>query len=476
MRNKLFAAVFCGIILLVMLSAPLKHILTSFDIINFKNVGNIIEADKVYEEGSFGAPLFNGIEEIKRTINDTYTNYIPFYVDITAMASKFQQNLNRPVTSFLMNEGNRIMSGQVIQTAELNKAADNTEASSESAPQQEETAQEVKKAFTPEYKAVYLDGNGSHRYYEIKAVEEENGQEMKFLVRIPARENDSLRNEMDEQLRMLNGFAKACPDVNLYVFPVTCFEDTLLCTKILPSESKNELFTEFFTRLDTSIQYDYVRVDSAADKYNKYFRTDHHWNAYGYTEAYDRIFDMLAENYPELNEQKRPYQIHSFNKVSFYGSNACAIANYSYMDEYAVADFSLPAHKFEIETNVPYGSSSTLEENLAKYYNGTYNKAETFNHYIEFYRIARKIEYPQNSTGRNLLLIGDSYSPPLTEALASYFDITYVRYVDSNSGLSDIDYKNYIERYGITDVIMLEMSDRVIYNYYGDSLKGINVD
>jgi len=35
-------------------------------------------------------------------------------------------------------------------------------------------------------------------------------------------------------------------------------------------------------------------------------------------------------------------------------------------------------------------------------------------------------------------------------------------------------YEDIIDRYGITDVLMLEISDRVCYDYYGDSLKGIN--
>jgi hypothetical protein len=39
--------------------------------------------------------------------------------------------------------------------------------------------------------------------------------------------------------------------------------------------------------------------------------------------------------------------------------------------------------------------------------------------------------------------------------------------------LSNIKYEELIDQYGITDVLMLEMSDRVIYNYYDDSLLGL---
>ncbi len=108
LRNRIFVCIFCGIILLIMLGAPLKLILTNAGVVTTANVGNVIEVEKYYEEGSFGASLFNWIEERKRDINDIYINYIPFYVGITTAANEFTFKLNQPVTTFLMNRGNEI--------------------------------------------------------------------------------------------------------------------------------------------------------------------------------------------------------------------------------------------------------------------------------------------------------------------------------------------------------------------------------
>ena len=91
---------------------------------------------------------------------------------------------------------------------------------------------------------------------------------------------------------------------------------------------------------------------------------------------------------------------------------------------------------------------------------------------MNFYRIAETIEYPENSTGRNLLFIGDSFSTCVAEAIASHFDKTYVRYVDSTTP-EDINYSDYINENGITDVVILEMSSRAVLNLYGDALNGI---
>ena len=92
---------------------------------------------------------------------------------------------------------------------------------------------------------------------------------------------------------------------------------------------------------------------------------------------------------------------------------------------------------------------------------------------MNFSPIVKEVTYPQNSTGRNLLIIGDSYALPLLEVVASHFDKTYIRYVDANKSLTDVKYEDLIDEYGITDVLYLEMSDRIIYDYYSDSLKGL---
>ena len=498
MRNKVFTAILCGFVLLVTLGAPLKLLLTDAGIVTTANVGNVIEVEKVYEEGTFGAPLFNRIEELKRDITDVYTNYIPFYVGITTAANDFTSGLNQPVTGFLMDRGNRILLESRAKaetpapaepapagpapavTAEADPGAE-TEAPAGTSPEetaapqpQPEPEPEAVTLFQPEYSAVYLQGDSSHRYYEITAKTAEDAEPIDFYVRIPAKDNDALRGPMEEQLSKINAFASSDPSVHWYVFPVTCFEDTALCDEILPSESKRELFEEFRSRLDPVIQFDCVEINTVEDKNNKYFRTDHHWNVYGYTEAYRRITAMMQKNYGDI-ELYEP-EIRTYDEVEFYGSNALAVSSYKISDTFAVAVFPLAEHTVVREDKVGYGGTETLEQSLRRYETGKYEKSKSYAHYIQFQMICREVTYPGNNTGRNLLIIGDSYSPPLHEVLASYFDHTYIRYVDSNDGLSMTSYKKLIKDYDITDVLLLEMSDRVIYDYYGDSLKGITVN
>ncbi len=481
MRNKIFIGVFSGFLLLVMLGAPVKMALTNAGLIESDNVGNIIEVDKFYEGESLYAKIFNGIEEGKRLINDVYTNYIPFYVEITSAASTFRTNVNQPITTYLMNKGNEILLKQREDAAKnpveidppvTDAPSTETDASGETVATTESVV--TAPPFDPIYNATYLKGDSRHRYYEIKAQESADEPMADFFVRIPALTNEQLRPNMESQIKKINDFQNRRPDVNWYVFPVTCFEDTELCDMLLPSESKRELFLEFFTKLDERVQYDYIDINTFAEKDRMYFKTDHHWNVYGYTEGYRLMAELFKENYSDI-EVMTP-DIYTYdNKITIQGSNARATANYSITNDYFhVADFHLPTHNLTIENGVSYGGREDPETRYKRYADGKYNTERTYDHYIEFFRIAEKIVYPENNTGRNLLIICDSYSPPLQEALASHFDTTIVRYVDSNPSLEVVKYEDLIDDNNITDVLLFEMSDRVIYDYYNGSLLNIN--
>ena len=462
MRNKIFATVFFLFILAVMVSAPMKLWLTNAGVIETENVGNVIEVEKVYKAGTFGASLLNAIEEMKRSINDTYTNYIPFYVDITSVAESLTQSLNKPVTSLLLDWGNQLLMGGGEQGDQPGTTP--------SAPTTGPTA--PTQPFTPKINAYFLKSKSRHRYYETIARTGANDPVIDFYIRVPDEDATDLQPTMLSQAAAINDFAARRPDVNWYVFPVTCFEDTAICEQVLPAESKYKLFTEFFTKLSSSVLYDYIKIDDIKVKNELYYKTDHHWNVYGYTEGYRLITEMFKKNYPDI--QARTPVIYTFdNKVPVFGSNALAVASYKMYDYFHVADFSLPEHTYVKETGVSYGGKESIQQSLERYKNGNYNTSTSYNHYINFCPIVKEVTYPQNKTGRNLLIIGDSYSLPLLEVLASHFDKTYIRYVDSNKELSDIQYEQLIDQYGITDVLMLEMSDRVIYDYYHDSLKGL---
>lgn len=465
MRNKIFATIFCLFILLVMIGAPLNLALTKAGVIPSENVGNVIEVEKVYEDGEFGAAVLNAIEEFKRDVNDTYINYIPFYVDVTSAAKGIQRTLNNPVTTYLLNEGNRI-------TLEQKENNDNDQ-TQDTTVLEDITTEPAEPDFEPIYSATYLDDDIFYRYYKLSVQEAEDEEPTELFLRFPGKDESELFDGMEAQATRINELAARVPEVNWYVFPVTCFEDSIMCEELLPTESKYDVFTQFAEKLDDSIQYDCVEMKTYSDKLTKYYHTDHHWNVYGYTEGYRRIATMMKENYPDI-ELKEP-EIYNFDdQVTMYGSIALALSDYTMYDLFAAADYSLPKHQAIRESGVSYSGKNTIERSFLIYNKGIHNTERGYNHYMQFYMISREITYPENNTGRNLLIIGDSYSPPLLEVLASHFDKTYVRYVDGNSELQDIVYEDYIAEHGITDVVMLQLSSRVYCDYFEDSLNKIH--
>ncbi len=442
MRNKLFVSVFGIFLVAVMLAAPIKRVLCAAGVIVNENVGNIIEVEKEYDKNAFGASVLNGVESVKRELTDIYTNYIPFYVDITSFAGKFTQTVNNPISSLLLDWGNK-----------------------------DAVMEEVPK-FEAVMSATYLKNNKKHRYYQIDAQTEINGETESFYIRVPLTNARALKSKSEKMAAAFNKFAQESPEVNWYIYASTSFEDTALCDAVLPNESKRELFNSFFEKLSPAYKRGWVQVDSVEDKLNKYFKTDHHWNAYGYTEAYRSLVEMFKENYSDITV--REPKIVTFPSVQYRGSNSTAIGRFDLYDEFAVATYDLPEHNCVIEDGVSYNSKISIETNMEAYLAGNHNTGRSYSHYMAFQPILKEVAYPENNTGRNLLLIGDSYSPPLMEPLASYFDKTYIRYIDTNPDLPDIDLDEYIKEYNITDVVFVEMDCRIVYDYYGDALNGLN--
>ena len=87
------------------------------------------------------------------------------------------------------------------------------------------------------------------------------------------------------------------------------------------------------------------------------------------------------------------------------------------------------------------------------------------NVYAVFFPEVYTVEYPENRTGRNLLVIGDSYTQGFVELLGSAFDTTVAYYYTHYAGMN---YREVIEEYNITDVLFEQFSDRILFDLYGD--------
>ncbi len=320
------------------------------------------------------------------------------------------------------------------------------------------------------YSAVLKTTDNIFRHYEITATFPD-GTKKTTYTRVVKLNRDQMYDNMLDTAELVNALVEKDRSVNWYFSFATNLEATALGQKILPEESTLYIYEDFLANLDSSVSVNSVLVNSFTDYYDKFYITDHHWNHHGSEEAYLGFVKMLIENYPDVKPLDAT-EICEFDGVRFYGSLALALANYKYSDTFGYYNRDLPEHSVVIDNAIKYGSRVDIPQNLATYRRGEYSTKRGYNHYTSFYRVCEKITYPENNTGRNLLIIGDSYSLPLLELVASHFDNTYIRYEDRSwsSMPPDLFYEEFIEERGITDVLVIEEMARCVMEGYGTSL------
>lgn len=317
------------------------------------------------------------------------------------------------------------------------------------------------------YSASLKTTDNIFRHYSITA-KAPDGVERTTYARIVKLDRETLYNNMLDTVKLVNAMVEKDRNVNWYFSFATNIEATEIGTQIMPQESTYHIYKDFLEKVDPSVKVSAVAVNSFSDYFDKFYITDHHWNHHGSEEAYLGIVRMLRENYPEITPIEVE-EVYEFEDVKFFGSLARAHANYGVWDTYGVYYRLLPTHSLTRDRDISYGSSKTQSVNLEKYKNGEFSTASGYNHYTEFYRVAKKISYGENNTGRNLLLIGDSYSLPLLEVVSAHFDNTFVRYEDRSwkKMPEELIYEDFIEENDITDVIVIEEMAKSIMQGYG---------
>ena len=107
-KNKLFFAFVLIFFLGLAIASPILNILMTLGVIPYENSGNIIEVDKVYEEDFPLSGVLNGFEEGKRIVRDTYTNHLPFYLEMSAFTKDIQRKINHPVNQYFSDKSDEI--------------------------------------------------------------------------------------------------------------------------------------------------------------------------------------------------------------------------------------------------------------------------------------------------------------------------------------------------------------------------------
>lgn len=206
---------------------------------------------------------------------------------------------------------------------------------------------------------------------------------------------------------------------------------------------KNEKSLDFVKILSDGLQGNYkiasLEVNSYEDYKNLFSQTDHHWDYRGVQAGLEGISKLLGF--------KTPTPTGTFTSPEYsYGSAAKSTKSYNNQEPFTVYLYDIPPHKTII--NGEAGKYSRLDKLVNHEY--TYNLDTNFYWFYGDNNGEIIFDFDQPSKD-NLLILSNSFSNPLNEVIAQYFNKTFV-----------LDLRNYKKDLGKDFILSTYLKDHKI--------------
>lgn len=269
-------------------------------------------------------------------------------------------------------------------------------------------------------------------------------------------------NERIENYRQVIG---NYPDIHFYIFYLErmTFAPYNPAADHFPGSDKRSSFNYFLENKPENLGVSALLLDNYQEFKERFFRTDHHWNARGAWEGYQRIYDMLAENYAEISPKLQLEEFRTIEGVEFCGSYARRTLVPCEPEPFEVALVDLPPYRSFIDgQEQPVGHRT-------EYLAGVFERELYTSHYAQYYGFVEdQITFEfDNGSDRNLLIIGNSYTQAVQLFIASHYHQTHiVNFRES----SDFNLGEFLEAHEIDDILIL--GDILTYGRAEWALKG----
>ncbi len=473
MKPKTFVTVVSVFVLILTVCCPALKLAETFGWIEVPKMGNVIEPEREWDNA-----LLDVSERFKAGAGDVYINYLPGYAHVVTALQTAEAGLNRPFNA-LLSSGLKTGSGKNADTLSADVPAGGAAPESEPEPVPETVPSEPGEGPGPEsppqneaeepaaesephvvsFEANFLKASGDGlNLYTVDAVMSD-GSEVGLITSAFSTPEKIYTKRMEKMASQVNAIAALDPDVTPWVYVCSRLQDAACFSEIIPGEpSTGPLVERFFELLDDGIAHDRLKIDSLDDSIKKLFLTDHHWNAYGMYEAYCDIVTMMFGEDAQLRPLGTRYDVEG---AEYYGTFARTSGYRAYRDSFFFYDYGLPEHVLVADR------PCVFEERKETYLAGKFSKDISADHYVSFYPYAQYLRYPENRTGRVLLLLGDSYSRGISELLSSAFDEAYI--FDYRRIREIGDYRKFVKDHGITDVLFMQYSLRGVFDNQADN-------
>jgi hypothetical protein len=258
------------------------------------------------------------------------------------------------------------------------------------------------------------------------------------------------REKVDDRIENYKNLIDLYPEINFYIFYLerTAFAPYNPMNPFFPQADKGQSFDYFLANKPKELKVSSLRLSGIEEHRQKFFRTDHHWNIRGAWSAYEIIYQMLSVDLPDISPLLELRGFTQIEGLEFCGSYARRTLYPCEPDIFEYAAVDLPPHRtFVNGIETDYG-------NQRQYLKGDFSRDRYTEHYAEFYGyVTPLVEYDyENSSSRNLLIIGGSYTQAMQEFIAAHYDKTYV--VDFRD-YTDFSLGDFIRDHGIHDVLVI---------------------
>jgi hypothetical protein len=256
--------------------------------------------------------------------------------------------------------------------------------------------------------------------------------------------------KIDQRIANYAEIARLYPHINLYLL----FHETLSYSQAnplneyFPNSDRGQSYAYFKESLGYQISIGEMLLPSMDMHLEDYYRTDHHWKTEGILKAYDIAYNLLSTNFADISEKLVISDPVSLPGVEFLGTLARKSLYPISGDEFKIFDANLPECK--ITDNGVEGVYDLRNDYLA----GNYSLNPYTDYYGEFFGTQMGLlEYHcENTTNRNILIIGDSYARPLVALIASHYSHTY--FVDLRQN-KEFSLSNFISNHPIEDLLVI---------------------
>ncbi len=263
--------------------------------------------------------------------------------------------------------------------------------------------------------------------------------------------NQTEKEAIDTRIANYEQLLAEYPNLHFYVYNI----ETLPYSRFHPladyflEADNGQSLNYFLANKPENLAFANFALNSYADYQNRFFRTDQHWNIRASLDAYEKIYALLKDQYPDISPMLTAEAINKIDGLEFQGSMARKSLYPVEPDILEYANVSMPAYDTYVDGEL---NNYSGREN---YLNGIYNREKFYNHYRGFYgkqQILIQFHF-NNETRRNLLMVTSSYSRTIQMYIASHFHDTYVidlRFEENSSERL----QQFIDDYGITDVLV----------------------